>query len=88
VSGGEEFYIEETGGPYDIEIVTASMDTIYVEVKSTYRAMSNERVSYRFGNRQLKLFACSTAGSVLALVFCARDEHPEILYFSIGPFRK
>jgi hypothetical protein len=86
VSGGEEFYIGKWAVPYDIELLTSSDAQLYVEVKSTCFSKGDRRVSHHFVEQQLGLFATPTPQSVLALVFEALSESPEILYFSIGPF--
>jgi hypothetical protein len=89
-SGNEIFFIKETGRHYDIEVITRNFTHIFIEVKSTYRHISDGRVGHHLGQDQLHLFASSTAEKqcVLALVFKAESEQPDIHYFSIGPFHQ
>jgi hypothetical protein len=88
VSGGEEFFISEVGAAYDIELVTFSGDVRHVEVKSTCWKKSDGRVSHHFSEYQLEMFSRSSPQAVLALVFDARSDHPEITYFTMDRFRE
>jgi hypothetical protein len=88
VAGDEEFYVSESGQSYDLEATSVHGTKIFVEVKSTVRRIDDGRIAHHFGMAQLQLFAQSPRQhqSVLALVFRARDQHPDIRYFSIGQF--
>jgi hypothetical protein len=88
VSGGEEFFISEVGAAYDIELVTLSGDVRHVEVKSTCWKKSDGRVSHHFSEYQLAMFSKSPPQAVLALVFDARSDDPEIMYFAMDRFRE
>jgi hypothetical protein len=87
--GDEVFFMTESGKHYDIELQTKEDRTIHVEVKSSCYDKYGGRACHWFGGEQLDIFASATdlRGSVMALIFNTRSQHPDIQYLSVGPFK-
>jgi hypothetical protein len=85
---GVQFFVAESSAPYDIVAHRKDGGKVYVEVKSTFHEIYEERWPIHLSESQIELLEGMTGANcgVLALVFNPRRQCPMIRYLQVGPF--